>query len=315
MFSIVTQNWTLLDFEGKVLHDFSPHTSRDSTARGARSARAMRRQGYDLPGTTKWLPTAPVIVWGRDSASELTTMKAPVSSKKRARSKSAVETSGASLAAREARKRAAAPAPAPRPVRRRRRSGRSEATIAAILAAAENVVLRSGVHRVAILNVCKAAGISRGTFYRYFSAQDELLDALVRHKREGFHRGLIQAMRAFSDPDKRFDAFIEHLETYLEHTQARQLLIVSPEFALGFFHRFFHDAVVRFQDVLEIVFDAWEVRLDAKLDRELICELLIRYVLSEHLAPSGNDGRALPSRIRRLIATLTAGAGAPALRT
>jgi AcrR family transcriptional regulator len=145
---------------------------------------------------------------------------------------------------------------------------------------------------VAILNVCKAAGISRGTFYRYFSAQDELLDALVRHKREGFHRGLIQATRAFADPDERFDAFIEHLENYLEHTQARQLLIVSPD-----------------------LFDAWDERLDAKLDRELICELLIRYVLSEHLAPSGNAGRALPARIKRLIATLTAGAGAPALRT
>jgi AcrR family transcriptional regulator len=168
---------------------------------------------------------------------------------------------------------------------------------------------------VAILSVCKAAGISRGTFYRYFSAQDELLDALVRHKREGFHRGLIQATRSFADPDERFDAFVEHLETYLEHTQARQLLIVSPEFALGFFHRFFHDAVVRFQDVLATVFDAWDERLDAKLDRELICELLIRFVLSEHLAPSGNAGRALPARIRRLMVTLTAGARAPALRT
>ncbi len=176
-------------------------------------------------------------------------------------------------------------------------------------------MLRSGVHRVSILNVCKAAGISRGTFYRYFSAQDELLDALVRHKREGFHRGLIQATRAVVDPDERFDAFIEHLETYMEHTQARELLIVAPEFALGFFHRFFHDAVVRFQDVLEKVFDAWEERLDAKLDRELICELLVRYVLSEHLAPSGNDRRALPSRIRRLTATLTAGARVPAPRT
>jgi AcrR family transcriptional regulator len=229
----------------------------------------------------------------------------------------------ASTVARESRQRASAPAPAPTqtppsaasPTRRRRRSRRSEATIAAILEAAERVVLRSGVHRVAILNVCKAAGISRGTFYRYFSAQDELLDALVRHKREGFHRGLIQATRAFADPDERFDAFIEHLENYLEHTQARQLLIVSPEFALGFFHRFFHDAVVRFQDVLATVFDAWDERLDAKLDRELICELLIRYVLSEHLAPSGNAGRALPARIKRLVATLTAGARAPALRT
>jgi AcrR family transcriptional regulator len=243
-------------------------------------------------------------------------MKAPVSTKKRVRSKSSVETTKASTVARESRQRAAAPAPTPpaRPARRRRRSPRSEATIAAILTAAENVVLKSGVHRVAILAVCKAAGISRGTFYRYFSAQDELLDALVRHKREGFHRGLVQATMAFADPDERFDAFIEHLENYLKHTQARQLLIVSPEFALGFFHRFFHDAVVRFQDVLQSVFDAWDERLDAKLDRELICELLIRYVLSEHLAPSGNAGRALPARIRRLIATLTAGPRAPTLR-
>lgn len=248
-------------------------------------------------------------------------MKAPVSKKKRATAKSVVAASTASVVARETRKRPAAPvsapaaAPASYPARRRRRSRRSEATIAAILAAAEHVVLRSGVHRVAILNVCKAAGISRGTFYRYFSAQDELLDALVRHKREGFHRGLIQATQAFTDPDELFNAFIDHLETYLEHTQARQLLIVSPEFALSFFHRFFHDAVVRFQDLLEPVFDVWEERLDAKLDRELICELLIRYVLSEHLAPSGNDGRALPSRIRRLFATLTAGAALPEIRT
>jgi len=251
-------------------------------------------------------------------------MKAPVSGKKSVGSKSsgkvgtAPKTSTSTAVAREARKRIAAPAAsgaaAPNPARRRRRSRRSEATIAAILAAAEEVVLRSGVHRVAILDVCKAAGISRGTFYRYFSAQDELLNALVRHKREGFHRGLTQALQAFVDPDERFDAFIEHLETYMEHSQARQLLIVAPEFALGFFHRFFHDAVVRFQDVLEPVFDAWEQRIDARLDRELLCELLIRYVLSEHLAPSGRERRALPARIKRLMTTLTAGSRRPELR-
>lgn len=232
--------------------------------------------------------------------------------KKRAASRSHTEARVGSTVPREPRQRVVVPAQ--RTVRRRRRSNRSEATIAAILAAAENVVLRSGVHRVAILNVCKAAGISRGTFYRYFSSQDELLDALVRHKREGFHRGLIEATQAYADPDERFDVFVEHLEAYLEHTQARQLLIVASEFALGFFQRFFHDAVVRFQDVLGIVFDAWEERLGAKLDRELICELLIRYVLSEHLASSGNDRRALPRRIKRLIATLTAGAIVPTPR-
>ena len=226
---------------------------------------------------------------------------------KRAASKSKAEARAVPAAPRETRHRAVA-ATTKRPARRRRRNRRSEATVTAILSAAENVVLRSGVHRVAILNVCKAAGISRGTFYRYFSSQEELLDALVRHKREGFHKGLTEVTQGYSDPDERFEVFVEHLEKYLEHTQARQLLIVASEFALGFFQRFFHDAVVRFQDVLSIVFDAWEERLNAKLDRELICELLIRYVLSEHLAPSGNDRRAVPQRIKRLIVTLTSGA-------
>ena len=241
--------------------------------------------------------------WKQRFHGSIDLMKAPVSAKKRAGSKpGSVAPTKASTAAKESRPRATASTPAANPMRRRRRSRRSEATIAAILEAAEHVVLRSGVHRVAILSVCKAAGISRGTFYRYFSAQDELLDALVRHKREGFHRGLVQATQAFADPGEKFDAFIEHLENYLEHTQARQLLIVSPDFALGFFHRFFHDAVVRFQDVLASVFDAWDERLDAKLDRELICELLIRYVLSEHLAlPSGNAGpRVCPPDIQAI---------------
>ena len=228
--------------------------------------------------------------------------------KKRAqpKAKKPPEVRSSPVTTREARERPATP-----PARRRRRSRRSEATITSILAAAEEVVLRSGVHRVAILNVCKAADISRGTFYRYFSSQEELLDALVRHKREGFHRGLIEVTQAHTDPDERFEVFIEHLEAYLEHSQARQLLIVASEFALGFFQRFFHDAVVRFQDVLGIVFDAWEERLGARLDRELICELLVRCVLSEHLASSGNERRALPLRLKRLIATLTAGAAAP----
>jgi AcrR family transcriptional regulator len=249
---------------------------------------------------------------GQASASESKTMKAAVSNKKRAGSKASMDTSTGSAGAGDARKRLAlsGPAPAAHLARRRMRSHRSEATITAILAAAENVVLRSGVHRVAILNVCKAAGISRGTFYRYFSAQDELLNALVRYKHEGFHRGLIQATRTFVNPDERFDAFIQHLETYLVHARARQLLIVAPEFALGFFHRLLRDSVVRFQDVLAIVFDAWEERMDAKLDRELICELLIRYVFSEYLAPSGSDSRALPLRTSQLIASLTAGASA-----
>ena len=198
--------------------------------------------------------------------------------------------------------------------RRRRSNRRSEQTIENILAATEQIVLESGADRISILDVCKAAGVSRGTFYRYFASQEELLDAFSRHTRERFHRSLVEATGHHQDPDERFAALVGYLEHYLEHGKSRRLLLVAPEYALSFFKRIFHDSVVRFQDVLGIVFDAWDERLGIKLDRELVCELLIRYVLSEQLVPGDAERKGLLRRIGRLVEALTMGAATRARR-
>jgi AcrR family transcriptional regulator len=201
------------------------------------------------------------------------------------------------------------------PVLRRRRSNRrSEQTIGNILACTEKIVLESGADRISILDVCRAADISRGTFYRYFASQDELLDAFSRHKRERFHRALQEVVAAHDDPDARFAAIVDYLDHYLRHGNARRLLQVAPEYALGFFKRIFHDSVIRFQDAMGIVFDAWEGRLGIQIDRELIAELMIRYVLSEQLVPSDGEGKSLPRRIGRMVDAMLVGAPARARR-
>lgn len=184
-----------------------------------------------------------------------------------------------------------------------RRNRRSEATIARILAATETVVLSGGAERISILEVCQRAEVSRGTFYRYFSSQDELLDAFSRHKREGFHRAMLAATEGCKDPDQRFRALVEYLEAYVAHGQARSLLLAAPEYTLRFFKRIFNDSRVRLQDVLATVFDAWDARLGYSIDRELVCELLIRYVLSEQLVPHerASEGTA---RIEQLVLSL-----------
>ncbi len=218
---------------------------------------------------------------------------------------------GVAVAAKAPLRRNAAPAPEvapPPPVQRKRRNRRSEETIASILAVTEEIILESGAERISILDVCKAANVSRGTFYRYFSSQEELLDAFSRHKRDRFHRALIEATEPFEDPDERFEALIGYLDNYLEHGRARRLLLVAPDYALSFFKRIFHDSIVRFEDTLRPVFDAWDDRLGAKLDRELVCEMLIRYVLSEQLVPSATERRSLPRRVSRMVGILM-GAG------
>jgi AcrR family transcriptional regulator len=183
-----------------------------------------------------------------------------------------------------------------------RRNTRSETTIKSILEASEKVILESGVDRVSILDVCKVAGISRGTFYRYFSSQEELLEAFSKFKRARFHRSLSEALSPYDDPDERFEALVVYLDNYLEVGQARKLLLVAPKYAYGWFKRIFQDSIERFQVDLCIVFDAWEERLGTKIDRELVCEMLIRYILSEQLVPADSETRrALPGRIQQMI--------------
>lgn len=219
-------------------------------------------------------------------------------------------------------KAAAAPAPAPvakpkpklkalatprasaTPAKLNKRSGD---TIAKILATTEEIILQSGAERISILDVCHESGISRGTFYRYFSSQDDLLDAFSRHKRDQFHTRLIEATAAYPDPDERFQAVLRFIDDYLERSRARRLLLVAPDYATRWFQRIFHDSVHRFQEVLTPVFDSWEECRGIVLDRELIGELIVRFILSDVLVPTGADRRNLMRRMERFVIMLLSG--------
>ncbi|PHR83419.1 MAG: TetR family transcriptional regulator [Colwellia sp.] len=184
---------------------------------------------------------------------------------------------------------------------------RSERTINLILNATEKVILESGASRITINNVCKYAGISRGTFYRYFSAQDDLLEAFSHHKRDRFHSNLRKQLAPYSDPDEKFAKLVEYLDAYLENGQARRLLLIAPDYAMRWFESIFQDSINCFQEDLKIIFDSWDIKLGVKLDRELICELIIRYILSEQLVPSGKLRRSMPLRIGVMIQSIIVG--------
>jgi AcrR family transcriptional regulator len=224
--------------------------------------------------------------------------------------------SAAAAVAKQAVKPAAKPAPkleearAPLAARtaapKARLNKRSSDTIAKILAVTEEIILRSGAERISILDVCEEVGISRGTFYRYFSSQDDLLDAFSRHKRDQFHATLLN-IAASNDPDERFQSVLDFIDNYLETSRARRLLLVAPDYATRWLQRIFTDSVHRFQDILSMVFDAWEERHGIVIDRELVCELMVRYIMSDVLVPAGPDRRNLMRRIERFVHMLISG--------
>ena len=163
--------------------------------------------------------------------------------------------------------------------------GRAESTVAAILRATEQIVLREGSERISVLDVCQLAQVSRGTFYRYFSSQDELLDAFARHKRASFQQAMADAVTPHTEPTARFHALVRYLDNYAAHGQARLLLGAAPEYTLRLFGRLFNESLVRIEELMRTVFDAWDARLGIRVDRELVCELMIRCVLSELVVP------------------------------
>lgn len=187
------------------------------------------------------------------------------------------------------------------------RNTRAEQTIAAILDATEEIVLSGGAERISISHVCEKAGISRGTFYRYFDSQDDLLDAFARHKRSSFHQSMLAAVAPYDDPDQRFYALVRYLDHYAAHGQAGRLLRAAPEYTLRLFSRLFNDSLVRIQEILSTVFDAWDERLGIRVDRELVGELLIRCLLSELVVPNRVPEQGVERTVKFLYSVVSCG--------
>lgn len=177
-------------------------------------------------------------------------------------------------------------------------------TMEKIFDATERIILESGAERISILDVCRIADMSRGTFYRYFDSQEDLLDAFSEYKRESFYQMLAEALESCTTPEERLATMVSYLEDYLANGNPRRMLLVAPGFALKFLKRIFRDAVVRFQVFLSPVFDAWDQRLGVKLDRELICDLMVRLVMSEQLVEGETERGAIPQQIGQLVIAL-----------
>jgi AcrR family transcriptional regulator len=186
----------------------------------------------------------------------------------------------------------------------RRRDGRSLETVRKILEATEGVLLRQGVSDLAIRTVCAAAGVSRGTFYRYFSSKDDLLEAFTLYERERFDR-LVSAQTAVcTEPRDRLQAFLEAAITQVDTVNARQFLAAEPAFVMSHLKHFFPRSKQRALDLLAPAFDAWEQSLGAPLDRDLIADLLVRFTMSDLWVRSDIPPAAMLDRIARMVAAI-----------
>lgn len=116
-----------------------------------------------------------------------------------------------------------------------------------ILNGAWQVFVDQGFDAASMNNICKAAGVSKGTLYVYFENKEDLFVALVEHKKKAFFEGLIQRLASAGTLEERLLAYASALSRQINsedviHAQRIVISVVERMPELG---TRFHDAAAR----------------------------------------------------------------------
>jgi AcrR family transcriptional regulator len=154
-----------------------------------------------------------------------------------------------------------------------------------ILEAAVHVLGRRGLTDLSVESICKVAGISRATLYRYFGNKDDLLDAVGEFICRGFEAGLAAAAVEEAEAPSRFATVMRFLDSYTSERALIRIFEADPSFHLVFFRSQFprHQAAVR--TALDPVFDWIEAIDGVVVDRAASAQRLVRLQMSRLLIP------------------------------
>lgn len=175
-----------------------------------------------------------------------------------------------------------------------------------ILAAALRTIRARGPEKLSMSAVATEAGVSRPTLYRWFPTKALLLGSITAYEVEQFDRGLREIVDRHRDPERRLDAALHYLVTYLQETGGADSIHVDPEFALQSLNDSLGTHAVSFADVLGDALDGVPAVGAGTLTREQAAEVFLRLAYSQYLVPATDA--------EELLATVRAFAGLPARR-
>lgn len=135
--------------------------------------------------------------------------------------------------------------------------------------------------------VSTAAGVARGTLYRYFPTKSDLFAALVEYERVRFAQALDQAIEA--EPERpKLDLVLDFVLGYLQvHPALERLLQDEPEFVLRYLRR--HFSFLRKQTLKAIGGTGDDVASSGVQEVD-VAELVLRVLLANFLvAPDDHE--------------------------
>jgi AcrR family transcriptional regulator len=90
-----------------------------------------------------------------------------------------------------------------------------------ILSVARDLFYRHGVHAVGVELIAEAAQTNKMTLYRHFKSKDDLVVTYTRQLAAEGDAVWARLAEAFPDPQKRLDAWVDHVDEVLTHSGER----------------------------------------------------------------------------------------------
>jgi AcrR family transcriptional regulator len=164
-----------------------------------------------------------------------------------------------------------------------------------ILIAALGLIGRQGVQRLGMAQIADAAGLARGTLYRYFPSRDQVLAAAADYDEVRFRAGLDEVLASVQAPEERIRAFVGYAFDFIRSHPARPLFESEPGFVLSYLLDHLPamrgELIGRLGDAL----DAVPAVMHGDLDRERLADVIVRLFVSSWIIPETDEASLVDS--------------------
>jgi AcrR family transcriptional regulator len=166
-----------------------------------------------------------------------------------------------------------------------------------IVSGALTAVSRLGARRLSPRDIAFHAGVSRRTFYRYFSNRDAALESAGEYVRRRWDALLLEVIDLEPDPADRVRLVIQSVLSMAEVVpESKAVFDVEPAWAFSYLQRHFPDFVKAVAEAMEPVIDSAEVVQSRVLTGPELAEIILRIGVAGFLVPAGGTG-TLPGQV------------------
>ncbi len=164
-----------------------------------------------------------------------------------------------------------------------------------ILLASLGLIGRRGVRRLGMQEIAEAAGVSRGTLYRYFPSKDHVLAAAADYDAQRFSDGLDAVLAAARSPEDRITTFMAYAFDFIRSHPCRPLFESESGFVMGYLLDHLPslrgELVRRLGDALDIV----PAVAAGTLGRDQLADVIVRLFASSWIIPESDDASLVQS--------------------